>query len=63
MDDLAEDGLVESVKEVPVQVERAMMELRGAWNGLVRQERQAKRDQLRRDIKGIRYAVEHLFGR
>jgi hypothetical protein len=63
MDDLAEDGLVKPVKEVSPTVERAMTDLRGAWNGLVRQDKQRQREQLRREVRNIRNGLDRLLGR
>jgi hypothetical protein len=61
--DLAEDGLVEPVTELSPQVERAMTDLRGAWNKLVRQDKQRQREKLRQEVRDLRVGFDRLLGR
>jgi hypothetical protein len=60
--DLAADGLVEPVRKLSPHVERAMTELRGAWNRYVRRERQAARENLREEVRDLRLGFQRVFG-
>jgi hypothetical protein len=63
MDDLAEDGLVEPVKEVSEEVRQEMLKLRKAWRTFEGQERAKTRQALRAEVRDLRVGFDRLLGR